>query len=230
MIFCILILILIYWKASSFLQNQEGGYEDDIASEALEEKEQLDMPTSTSTPVTYARLKSFASMEEAKPLLEAEHEDSTELIEHCTFLLRLQLSQEKNCLTGQLENLHGLGDLKSRSINTFRFHLTLLPSKRFKFRSGYRSFKQLSTIVNFSFANINIENLKGSTLRLRLYGRRFEFGVPVNNAKCLGESYIKLDKYISNFENHEEVKSKQAILPKSEQFPSADDGLFDAAD
>jgi len=218
---CLVILILIYWKANVFLENQEGGRGidgDDVSEgEIAEEK--------SPTAITYHRLKSFASRDDVTAPDSDEDNQEVEVIEHCTFELSLRHSPENNHLSGCIEEVKGLMDHKSRRVNCVRFHIALKPGKR-RIKTGYRSFKDLGVKISFALSNVTLEDLRGSTLRLRLYGRRLEFGVPVTKEKCIGESYIKLDEHKESFSTSGEMRTKQAILPKSQQFPSHDDDLF----
>ena len=218
---CLVILIVIYWKAHVFLENQEGGR--DIGDEDISEGEIVE--EKSPTPVTYHRLKSFASRDDMTSADDVEEDHEVEVIEHCTFELSLRYSPESNHLSGCIEEVKGLMDQKSRRVNCVRFHIALKPGKR-RIKTGYRSLKDLSIKISFALSNVTLEDLSGSTLRLRLYGRRLEFGVPVTNEKCIGESYIKLDKHVENFSASSEIRTRQAILPKSQQFPLQDDDLF----
>ena len=221
---CLVILIMVYRKANYFLDNREGGRDiehDDLSDGKVVEKQ-------SPTTITYHKLKTFASFDEnTSPDDDGDEENhEVEVIEHCTFELSLRYSPESNHLSGCIEEVKGLMDHKSRRVNCVRFHIALKPGKR-RIKTGYRSLKDLSIKISFALSNVTLEDLSGSTLRLRLYGRRLEFGVPVTNEKCIGESYIKLDKHVESFSVSGESRTIQAILPKSQQFPSYyDDDLF----
>ena len=185
------------------------------------EGEEQEEKASEPKPITYAKMKSFASVEETLNI-EEEPEEFIEMIESCTLEIVVRHSQEHNSLSGSLENIRGIKEYDSKKVNCVRFHITLLPSRK-RVRTGYRSLRELNCNIAFAIRNVTIENLKGAILRFRLYGRRMEFGVPVNNEKCLGESHLGLDKYMETLECSGDIRSKQAILPKSQQFPSTEE-------
>lgn len=235
MIVCLLLLLLVYWKAQVFLRHRSGGYEGDegVLEEedegVLEEedtKEDKDPEEAEAPLVAPINLKSLASVEETTSLLEEDLDEEVELIKNCTFGICLLFSRDTGYLSGYVENIQGIDDFNSRRINSFRFHLTFLPSKK-RAKTRYCTLKELSVdMLSFCFNSIKIEDIAIGTLRLRLYGRRLEYRVPISNEKCLGESYMGLKKHMSSFEKFEKVTSRQAILPKSTQFPSTDYELF----
>jgi len=217
---CLVILILVYRKANFFLDNREGGR--DIEDDGLSGGKMVEKQSPTT--ITYHKLKTFASFDDNTSPDDDGDEDNqeVEVIEHCTFELSLRHSPESNHLSGCIEEVKGLMDHKSRRVNCVRFHIALKPGKR-RIKTGYRSLKDLSIKISFALSNVTLEELRGSTLRLRLYGRRLEFGIPVTKEKCIGESYIKLDEHVESFSVSGESRTIQAILPRSQQFPLHDD-------
>ena len=214
------ILILIYRKASDFLQNQEGGV--DVDEESISEGE--DVTEKGSTTITYSKLKSFASHDGNTSLI-VEDSEEVEVIEHCTVEVTLRFSHENNYLSGFIDNFTGMMHHKSKRVNCIRFHIALLPYRK-RTKTAYRLLKDLNARIAFGIGSVTIDVLSDSKLRVRLYGRRVEFGVPINRERCIGEFYIRLDECLQSLSSEEEVRITQAIFPKSQQFPSHDDDLF----
>lgn len=230
-IFCLILLVLTYWKAQVFLKAPGGGREgsDDEILDVIPKEEQ-ELQTQPKA-ITYAKMKSFVQQQQQGVLdsdtAEEAEEEFTEIIEHATVEISLKFVAKNQYLSGLIDGITGLKDLAKSSsrVNYFRFHTTLLPAKREKFKTGYRSFRELNVNIAFGLGNVKIDDLKTSTLRLRLYGRRIEFGVPVSTEKCLGEIYVALGSYVEKFEKGQEVRSRFAILPKTNQFPKPDDSF-----
>ena len=235
-IFLLILLVLAYWKAKVFLQTPEGGREgcdDEVFGFIPEEEQELQKQPKT---ITYARMKSFVQQQQQQEQLDPDsaeeaaveaEEEFTENIENATIEISLKFVEKNQYLSGLIDGIAGLKDFTKSStrVNYFRFHATLLPAKKEKFKTGYRSFKELNVNIAFGLGNVKIDDLKTCTLRLRLYGRRIEFGMPVSTEKCLGEIYVALGSYVDMFEKGKEVRSRFAILPKTDQFPKRDDSF-----
>ena len=237
-IFLLILLVLTYWKATVFLQTSGGGREgsdDEFEGFIPEEERELQKQPKT---ITYARMKTFVQQQQQQQqeqldpdsaeeaAVEAEKE-FTENIENATIEISLKFVEKNQYLSGLIDGIAGLKDFtkSSKRVNYFRFHATLLPARKEKFKTGYRSFKELNVIIAFGLGNVKMDDLKTATLRLRLYGRRIEFGMPVSTEKCLGEIYVALGSYVVMFEKGKEVRSRFAILPKTDQFPKPDDSF-----
>ena len=221
---CLIVLVLIYLKASDFLQNQEGGRDvddDDIPGGQRRKSQGREQELTT---ITYSNLKSYASFEDSASPLDEDYE-GVDIIQHCTMEVALRYSSEKSYLSGYIEYVKGIVDSVSKKINSARFHIALLPGKK-RIKTTYRPLRELNVSIAFGIGNVTLNDLSNSVLRLRLYGRRLEYGVPVNRERCLGESFIRLDECLETFTIAGEMRTIQAILPKSQQFPSHEDDLF----
>ncbi|XP_065066316.1 uncharacterized protein LOC135692179 [Rhopilema esculentum] len=212
-------LVLMYWKANVFLRNnQREQMESDVdiqeSDEEIDEIEQMKPST---------KMREIASIKTEDSSVEKQAKEGFEIIDLYSMEVLMTYIKEKNHLSCRIQNIVGISNLKNRNTNKFRFHATILPSKKLKSRTAYRSLEELAIQLVVGINNVNLEILKVSTLRLRLYGRHFELGVPVTKEKCLGETNIVLAKYLSELEKGKEAATKQAISPIAEQFPSPRD-------
>ena len=221
---CLIVLVLIYWKASDFLQNREGGRDADDDYIPGRKRVKNKENGQELTTITYSKLKSFASIKDTTFPIE-EDDEQVDVIQYCTMEIALRYSHEKSYLSGYIEYVKGIVDSKSKKINSARFHIALLPGKK-RIKTAYRPLRELNVSIAFGISNVTFDELSGSVLRLRLYGRRLEYGVPVSKERCLGESYMQLNECLESFTTAGEVRTIQAIMPKSQQFISHSDDLF----
>ena len=213
-------LVLIYWKASVFLQNNQREEMDVDIQESDEEIDEIKQIKPSKKMIEIASIKTGDSP------VEEQAKEVFEIIDLCSMEVFITYIKEKKHLSCRIQNIVGISNLKERNTNKLRFHATILPSKKLKSRTAYRSLEELFVQLVVGINNVDFETLKASTLRLRLYGRHFELGVPVTKEKCLGETSIVLANYLSDLEKGKETVTKQAISPIAEQFPSPRDLYF----
>ena len=220
MVFCLFVLLYVYCVASRYLEGADipgDGIDaidrDDLLIGGVRKKLKEIGEQKLNSPATFSSLTTPTTSTE-------------KIIADTTINITLKHFDEKKHLSIVVNSVTGfaLGDALQEGLNHIRFHATLMPKKKHKYKSQFRSIKDLSISMSFGIPSVTTVDWKNSTLRLRLYGKRFEFGVPIGREKIIGETFVEISKL--SLENEEEVTGAYAVLPSGTLFPRSDSEDF----